>query len=155
MVPASWLHFGIGCNDGTDLSDVGSDGLVGSTVSSASFGLSFEGTNYVQTVTMMAHAPRAELNHSNNPTFVSYDSYKMKTIPISSSTFYRQRDDVDIKNTVSSSFAEPTGSFQKQTYISKIGIYDENKNLIAVANLATPVKKTEERELTFKLKFDI
>ena len=45
--------------------------------------------------------------------------------------------------------------FKKQTYISKIGIYDENKNLIGVAKLATPVKKTEERDLTFKLKLDI
>jgi len=155
MVPASWLYYGVGCNDGTDLSDVGGDGFVGSTAASASFDLSFEGTSYIQTLTMLAHAPRAELNHSNNPTHVRYGSYSQKTIPISSSTYYRQRDDVEIKNTVSSSFAEPTGSFQKHTYISKIGIYDHDKNLIAVASLATPVKKTEERELTFKLKFDI
>jgi hypothetical protein len=39
--------------------------------------------------------------------------------------------------------------------VSKIGIYDEDMNLIAVAKLATPVKKTEERDLTFKLKLDI
>ena len=155
MVAASWLFFGVGCNDGTDLSDVGGDGLTGTTVSSASFDLSFEGTSHIQTVTMMAHAPRAELNHSNNPTYVSYNSYNTKTIPISSSIYYKQRNDVDIKNTVSSSFAEPTGSFEKHTYISRIGIYDENRNLIAVANLATPVKKTEQRELTFKLKIDI
>ncbi len=47
-----------------------------------------------------------------------------------------------------------TGSFQKETYISQIGIYDEDRNLIAVAKLATPVKKTEERDYTFKLKYD-
>ena len=60
-----------------------------------------------------------------------------------------------IANIVSSSYSEPSASFKKQTYISKIGIYDENKNLIAVAKVATPVKKTEEREYTFKLKLDI
>ena len=36
-----------------------------------------------------------------------------------------------------------------------VEIYDKDKNLIAVAKLATPVKKTEERDLTFKLKLDI
>jgi len=60
-----------------------------------------------------------------------------------------------LTNIVSASYNEPSASFKKQTYISKIGIYDENKNLIAVAKVATPVKKTEEREYTFKLKLDI
>ena len=59
-----------------------------------------------------------------------------------------------VKNTVSSSYVSPTGSYKPQTFITKVGIYDENKVLIAIANLATPVKKTEERELTFKLKLD-
>ena len=74
--------------------------------------------------------------------------------PISGSTSYLERDLI-IKNVVSSSYADPTGSFQKTTYISKIGIYDDDKNLIAIASLAKPVKKTEERDLTFKLKLDI
>ena len=60
-----------------------------------------------------------------------------------------------IKNVVSSSFANHTASFSKETYISKIGIYDENRNLIAIAKLATPVKKTDARGLTFKLKLDL
>ncbi len=68
---------------------------------------------------------------------------------------YVQYDKMAIKNIVSSSYANHTASFKKQTYISKIGVYDENKNLIAIAKLATPVKKTEERDLTFKLKLDI
>ena len=32
--------------------------------------------------------------------------------------------------------------------------YDYQKNLIAVANLATPIKKNSERDFTFKLKLD-
>ena len=40
------------------------------------------------------------------------------------------------------------------TYISKIGIYDKDKNLIGVAKLATPVRKTESRSYTFKMKLD-
>ena len=48
-----------------------------------------------------------------------------------------------------------SGSLEKQTYISKIGIYDEDKNLIAIAKLAKPVRKTENRDFTFKLKLDL
>ena len=50
---------------------------------------------------------------------------------------------------------DPTGSFEKVTYISKIAIYDEHKNVIAVAKVANPVKKTLEKDYTFKLKIDI
>jgi hypothetical protein len=46
-------------------------------------------------------------------------------------------------------------SFKRQTFITKIGIYDKEKNLIAIANMARAVKKTEDRDLTFKLKLDI
>jgi len=67
---------------------------------------------------------------------------------------YIERDMV-IRNTVSASFNEPTASFKKITYISKVTIYDEFKNIIGIATVATPVKKTEQRDLTFKLKLDI
>ena len=60
-----------------------------------------------------------------------------------------------IKNTISSSYADPTGSFAKQVFISQVGIFDEQKNLIGIAKVAKPVKKTEERDLTFKIKIDL
>ena len=44
-------------------------------------------------------------------------------------------------------FQEKSGKFEKIVYISKIGVYDDQKNLIAVAKLARPVKKSEDREL--------
>ena len=56
---------------------------------------------------------------------------------------------------MSSAYVDPTGSFEKTTYISKIGIYDEDRNLIGLASLAKPVKKTQDRDFTFKLKLDI
>jgi hypothetical protein len=55
---------------------------------------------------------------------------------------------------VSSSYPDPTGTFKKQTWISRIGIYDKDKNLIGIAKVANPVKKTEEHDFTFKLKLD-
>ena len=60
-----------------------------------------------------------------------------------------------IKNVVSSAYNDPTGSFEKTTYISKVAIYDAQKNLIGIAKTATPIRKTVERDFTFKLKLDI
>jgi hypothetical protein len=127
--------------------------LTGSSAVSASFNISFQGTNYVPTLTMFAHANRGELNHSNNPTFLDYD-YTGSHIPVTGAAQFVERKDIPIKNVVKTPWIEPTGSFTKTTYISKIALYDEKKNLIAIAKLAKPVKKTEDRDFTFKLKLD-
>jgi hypothetical protein len=121
---------------------------------SSSFSLDFQGTNYIPTVTMMAHAKKGELNHSNNPTYAEFGQVPL-AIPSTSSFIFKEYEESTIKNVVQSPYPDPTGSFEKTVYISKIGIYDEQKNLIAIAKLATPVKKTEDREFTFKLKLDI
>ena len=50
---------------------------------------------------------------------------------------------------------DPTGAFQKETYITKIGIYDDEKNLIAITHLSKPMRKLEDRDYIFKLKLDV
>lgn len=117
---------------------------------SSSFSLDFEGEQHVQTLTMFAHAKENQLNFSNNPTFLenNVNAY-------SSSQIYYEDAEMGIKNIVTSSFKNHSASFQPVTYISKVGIYDEDKNLIAVASLANPVRKLENRSYTFKLKLDI
>ena len=130
---------------------------------SSSWGLSFQGTNYIPTLTMFAHAPVGFFNHSNNPTYADYDG--RSDTPFTSSFSYVESDDIKIKNTISSSWAvlessnipkynQGSASFAKQVYISKIGVYDSKKNLIAIAKLAKPIKKTEQDNLTFKMKLD-
>jgi len=138
-----WCDFAAGANDGSD----------NTLTPSASFEISFEGTNKVSTLTMHAIAPKGYLNHSTNPTYKLYDSASLSAT--SGSYVYAEPAGIPMKNTISSSFCNFSASFAKQTFISKIGIYDDERNLIAVANLATPVKKTEDRSLTFKLKLDI
>lgn len=149
---AKWLYFGVGANDGV----TGSSGETASTQTraSASFLMAFSGTHYVPNVTMFARASRGDANWSNNPTFIDQESSASFANPMTGNYQYVERDLV-IKNTVSASYNEPTASFQKITYISKVAIYDENKNIIGIATVATPVKKTEDRDLTFKLKLDI
>jgi len=138
----SWLYFGVGANDE----------IPAGTIPSSSYALEMNGVNKIPTLTMFAHADKGEMNHSNNPTYVTFGQDKN---PATGSYVYSEPDSLSIKNIVSSSYADPTGSFQKTTYISKIGIYDEDKNLIGIATMATPIKKTQNRDLTFKLKLDI
>lgn len=140
-----WLDFG------TTGSTTPSDGT---NVPSSSFELNFNGINYVPVITMFAHAPRGELNFSNNPTFITYGQ-SGSNLPITNSVQYKEKDDLQIKNITKSPFIEPTGSFVKTTYISKVLIYDKDKNVIAIAKLSSPIRKTENNSLTFKLKIDI
>ena len=119
---------------------------------SASWSLDFEGTNYVSVLTMLAHAPKGELNHSNNPTYIKHGEENKATVD---NTRYIERNDKEIANIVKSVHSNYSESFEKTTYISKVGIYDEDKNLIAIAKVATPVKKTTDREYTFKLRLDL
>ena len=155
-VSPTWL--GVGQSVGKNQSDSNY------SIPNASWGISFEGTNYIPTLTMFANAPRGMFNHSNNPTYRDWTD-SSKDVPFTSSVSYSDPKNIKIKNTVSSSwsvltssnipaYSQGSASFMKQTYISKIGIYDKDKNLIAIANLAKPIKKTEQDDLTFKLKID-
>lgn len=119
---------------------------------SSSWGIDFKGTNYVSVLTMLAHAPKGDLNHSNNPTYIRHGQAEP---PLVDKTRYEEKSEKELTNIVKSVYTNYSESFEKTTYISKVGIYDEDKNLIAIAKVATPVKKTEDREYTFKIKLDI
>lgn len=126
-------------------------GTQDAALANSTFEMTFNGTTYTPTMTMFAHASRGEVNNSNNPTFVESAAQKMKS---SGSFSYLENDKQQIKNVVSSSFQE-SGSFEKTTYISSIGIYDEDRNLIGTAKLANPLRKREKDSFTFKLKIDL
>lgn len=142
-----WVYFGhTGSFDPTD----GAYGLP--IAPSSSFSIEFSGTHNIPTMTALAHAPRGELNFSSNPTYVEY-GYATGSAT-TSSVLYRESLK-KAKNIISSSYPDPAAEYQPQTYISKIGIYDKYRNLIAVAKLANPVRKREIDDYTFKLKLDI
>lgn len=129
-------------------------GAMNSLIPSSSFQLTFSGTNYVPTILMMAHAPKGELNHSNNPTYPKYENRPIVTGTLSQYA-YNESPNTPIANVGSSSFSGSSKAFQKTTFINHIGIYDENHNLIAITKLANPVRKRENDDYTFKLKLDI
>lgn len=125
------------------------------TKSPSSWDIDFLGTNYIPTMTMFAHARQGEFNNSVNPTFIDYEDRKDDSdlLPLRR-TRYTEDQELHISNVVKSEHSNATGTFEKTTYISKIAIYDKDKNLIGIAKLATPVKKTESRQYTFKMKLD-
>ena len=47
---------------------------INDSVVSSSYSMDFKGTNYIPVMTMMAHAPKGELNFSNNPTYIESGS---------------------------------------------------------------------------------
>jgi|TARA_R110002074_G_scaffold84767_1_gene187941 hypothetical protein len=122
------------------------------TAPKSSFIMEMSGTAYNNTLTLFATAPKGQLNQSNNPTFTKYSTANFAQ---TGSKAYFENNQRLIKNVVSSAYADPTGSFEKTTYISKIGIFDDDRNLIGIAKVAMPVKKTAERDFTFKIKLDI
>ena len=134
---ASWFNFG----------------ATGSTAGapSSSFSIHLSGTSYIDTMTMFAHASENKLNFSNNPTYLTSNVKQVVT----GSDHYVEGAGIAIKNVVSSSYAAHSATFEPTTYITKVGIYDQNKNLIAIASLAKPMRKREKDSYTFKLKLDI
>ena len=145
-----WTLWGAGARDDVNEDNVGSGGPT--IFKKASFGLSFEGETTTQVMTLHAHAPRGKVNYSNNPTYIAYNQ---EQLAFTSSHVYEENSKRMIKNTVSSSYSDHSASFKRQVYISKIAVYDDNKNLIGIATLANPVLKKEDQDLTFKLKMDI
>ena len=71
------------------------------------------------------------------------------------SKIYEENPNRKIKNTVSSSFSTHSASFKKQVYISRVALYDENRNLIGMSTLSKPILKKDADAITFKLKLDI
>lgn len=152
-----WTYFAQSLSDSVLTSSgpgggAGPDPAIVITAPDSSFIMEMSGTSTTQTLTMFAAARKGQLNQSNNPTFLEYST---NNYAATGSKEYIENDKMQIKNVVSSSYPDPTGSFEKTTYISKVGVYDENKNLILIAKVATPVKKTVERDFTFKIKLDI
>jgi len=141
-----WIYFAAGAYDGVNVASTGE------SFSYNAYTISFQGQTDVQVYTMFANAHRGKVNYSTNPTFIEYGQSLTTT---TSGKVYAENAARRIKNTVSSSFVGHSASFKKQVFISRVGIYDESKNLIGIATLADPVLKEEDQDYTFKIKLDI
>lgn len=143
-VSGSWINWGSGI-----------EGDNQGVIDKISYGMKFSGSQVVPTVTMFCHALEGELNYSSNPTFLSGNQLTTASYDNESPNYWREPAELKFKNVSSTDYNDPTGSFSKTTYITKINVYDERGNVLGVAKLAKPIKKTEDRSFTFKLKTDI
>ena len=126
--------------------------------SASLFNIRFRGTNNIPTMTMFANASAGDFNNSNNPTWVSSSYKNWREQIFAGSGSYVEPREIQIKNTSQNEYCNVEGNqeqFEKQVFISKVGIYDSDKNLIGIAKLANLVLKKETDSFTFKLKIDL
>ena len=102
---------------------------------------------------MFAHAEINEFNYSSNLTFIS-GNYLASSSLTGNTTLYNEPPKT-IKNITKSPYSNTNADFVKTTYISKVAIYDDNKQLLGIAHLAEPIKKTEDLAYTFKIRLDL
>lgn len=161
-----WIHFGSHKRTSTTTT---------TPIVSASFEINFKGSTEVNTITMFCSAEKNKMTWSSNRTFISggqtntlilgqTSSITVNTTQYtgsSSSIFipsngqYFENDKILIKNTISSSFTNYSAPYEPQVFISEIAIYNEEGDMIAIAKLANPVRKTQDMDYTFKLKLDM
>ena len=142
-----WIYFAAGANDGVNQATTGGSGL-----SKIAFNLSWQGATETQVITMFAHAKKGEVNYSNNPTYLQFGQ---RQIQKTSSQIYEENPNRQIMNIVSSSYAGYSASFKRQVYISRVGIYDDNRNLLGIATLSNPILKEEDQDYSFKIRLDV
>jgi hypothetical protein len=147
-----WIYWGAGANETGPAADVVNKSTAHSSLTDAAFTLNFEGTTDTQVMTMFARTAKGESNYSNNPT---YQHFGQDLTRVTSSFLYEENPNRTIFNTVSSSYTGHSASFERQVYISKVALYDNSKNLVGIASLATPVLKKETQDITFKIKLDM
>jgi hypothetical protein len=101
--------------------------ISGAASISAANGFTARNQESIKSQIVFVRAFNGEFNFSNNPSFVSGSN-----------------------NTI----AQPTMQGNPQVYITSVGLYDSQYNLVAVAKLSKPLLKSFDRELLVKVKLD-
>lgn len=92
--------------------------------------LTFQNVTNINSTLIFCRAEADEFNYSSNPTFT------------------------DTTNRIVVIDVGQEDTEQTFTYITSVGMYDANDNLLAVAKLSRPVQKSPERDLTFRVRLD-
>jgi hypothetical protein len=92
--------------------------------------ITFQNTTNINSTLVFCRASADEFNYSSNPTFVD-TANRIVVIDVG-------QEDVQ----------------QTFTFVTSVGLYDPNDNLLAVAKLSRPVEKSPERDLTFRIRLD-
>jgi hypothetical protein len=90
--------------------------------------MTFQNNTNINSTLVFCRATADEFNYSSNPTFTDADG---NVVVISDPTTDR--------------------TF---SYITTVGLYDANDNLLAVAKMSRPIEKNDEKDLTFRVRLD-
>ena len=143
-----------------------------------SYSLEYRSTETITEQEILLTAKAGEFNYSQNPSAVEVQvsgSYDFTTTAIPNVSPARTRtikqiDDIKRREFISGSFnpsvsgswedyytsasVDPTGSYLS-TYISTIGLYDKNGDMVAVAKLPKPIKNLPDYDVNFLVRFDV
>ena len=107
------------------------DHLMGTRMGSGTAtAITFQNVTNINSTLIFCRASADEYNYSSNPTFTDSES-RIRVIDVGSE---------DIQ--------------QSFTFITGVGLYDANDNLLAVAKLSRPIEKSPERDLTLRVRID-
>ena len=90
------------------------------------YNLSFNNTTEINSTIYFCRVPHNKFNYSSNPTYLSGSKIRVKT----------------------------KASDNPVSYITTIGLYNSSNELLAVAKLSEPLKKTPENEITLRVRLD-
>lgn len=96
----------------------------------AQTGVTFQNVTNINSTLVFCRAAADEFNYSANPTFV------------------------DTSNRIVVIDAGQEDTQQTFTFVTSVGLYDANDNLLAVGKMSRPVEKSPERDITFRLRID-
>ncbi len=92
--------------------------------------LTFQNNTQINSTLVFCRATADEFNFSSNPTYTDTEG-RIKVID------------------------ESQQGIQKSfSFVSTVGLYDANEQLLAVAKLSRPVEKNDEKDLTFRVRLD-
>jgi len=92
--------------------------------------ITFQNITNINSTLIFCRASADEFNYSSNPTFLD-SANRIQVIDVGQE--------------------ESQKSF---TFITSVGLYDANDNLLAVAKVSRPIEKNDERDLTLRLRLD-
>jgi hypothetical protein len=88
--------------------------------------ISFNNTTEVNSTIYFCRAPANKFNYSSNPTYVSGSKIRVKNV----------------------------ASDNPVSYVTTVGLYNSSNELLAVAKLSEPLKKSVDNELTIRVRLD-
>lgn len=141
------------------------------------YDLEYRSTKTIHELEVLCQAGECEFNYSQNPSAIEVTlsgSYDFETTAISNVTpsgtkKIKEITDISRKEEYygttgsatgswddyySNALTDPTGSYLT-TYVSTIGLYDDNNNLVAVAKLPKPIKKYPDMSVNFIVRMDL